>query len=126
VPETVAAIATSGRFRVITLCGTDRRLQRQLEQGGLGPALGWTDRVPQLLAAADVVVENAGGLSSLEAFASGLPIVTYRPIPGHGRDNAAEMARAGVTRLAVDDDDLVAAIDEFSRDTDARAAQLAA
>ena len=126
VAETVAAVARSGRFRVITLCGTDRRLQRELEQAGLGPALGWTDRVPQLLAAADVVVENAGGLSSLEAFASGLPIVTYRPIPGHGRDNAAEMARAGVTYLATDEADLLDALDQLSRPTEARAAQLAA
>ena len=49
VPETVEAIAGSGRFRVITLCGTDQGLQRELERRGLGPALGWTDRVPQLL-----------------------------------------------------------------------------
>src|SRR3954466_12984419 len=36
VPETVEAIAGSGRLRVITLCGTDQGLQRELERRGLG------------------------------------------------------------------------------------------
>jgi hypothetical protein len=53
--------------------------------------------MPALLRAADVLVENAGGLTALEAMACGLPVATYRPIPGHGRANAGTMARAGVT-----------------------------
>jgi peptidoglycan/xylan/chitin deacetylase (PgdA/CDA1 family) len=59
--------------------------------------LGWTDDMPTLMAAANVLVENAGGLSCMEAFAAGLPVVTYRPIAGHGRHNAEEMERAGLT-----------------------------
>src|SRR5262249_17575553 len=47
-----------------------------------------------------VLVENAGGLSAMEALACGLPVVTFRPIAGHGRDNARQMARAGVSRYA--------------------------
>src|SRR5204863_4133294 len=99
VRQTVEALVQAGLFKVVTMCGTDRKLQQELTGAGLGPALGWTDRMPELLAAADVVLENAGGLTSLEAFDSGLPIVTYRPIPEHGRDNAAQMAKAGVTHL---------------------------
>jgi processive 1,2-diacylglycerol beta-glucosyltransferase len=30
--------------------------------------------------------------------ACGVPVLTYRPIPGHGTANAAAMARAGVSR----------------------------
>jgi hypothetical protein len=47
-----------------------------------------------------VLVENAGGLTSMEAFAAGLPVVSYRPIAGHGRHNAREMDRAGVAHWA--------------------------
>jgi UDP-N-acetylglucosamine:LPS N-acetylglucosamine transferase len=126
VTDTVDAITRTGRYQVVTMCGTDERLRRTLEARRLGIAMGWTNRMPELLAAADVVVENAGGLTSLEAFASGLPIVTYRPIPGHGRDNAAQMAKAGVTHLAADEADLVDAIDRLSRPGPDRDAQLAA
>jgi UDP-N-acetylglucosamine:LPS N-acetylglucosamine transferase len=122
--EETVAIAAQGGWRVFTVCGTDSDLKARLEGRGLGTALGWTDRMPELIAAADVVLENAGGLTSLEAFAAGVPIVTYRPIPGHGRDNAREMAAAGVTWLANDEAELLRALDVLSSDSAERARQL--
>lgn len=124
--ETVAAIAAPGRFRIMTVCGSDHRLRRRLERRSLGTALGWTDRMPALLAAADVVVENAGGLTSLEAFATGVPIVTFRPIPGHGRDNAKAMVEAGVTTAPADHAGLLEALDRLSVPGEARDRQVAA
>ena len=124
--ETVAAIAGSGRFRVATVCGSDRRLQRRLEERRLDLVLGWTDRMPDLMAAADVVVENAGGLTSLEAFAAGVPIVTFRPIPGHGRDNVRAMVAAGVTTSPADEAGLLAALDALAHPGPARDRQVAA
>jgi len=126
IPGTVAPLAADGRFAVVTVCGRDERLRRQLTEQGAGRTLGWTDRMPDLLAAADVVVENAGGLTSLEAFATGVPIVSYRPIPGHGRDNILSMQRAGVTTVPADAGELVAAVDRLARPTPERSAQLAA
>jgi UDP-N-acetylglucosamine:LPS N-acetylglucosamine transferase len=41
-----------------------------------------------LMAAADALVENAGGLTSKEALRVGLPVVAFRPIAGHGRHDA--------------------------------------
>jgi len=123
---TVAAIAGSGRYRVMTVCGSDNRLRRRLVRQGLGGVLGWTDRMPALLAAADVVVENAGGLTSLEAFAAGVPIVTFRPIPGHGRDNVRGMVAAGVTTAPVDHAGLLEALDRLSVPGEARDHQVAA
>ena len=38
--------------------------------------------MPRLMAACDVMVENAGGLTANEAFAVGLPVVTFLPIAG--------------------------------------------
>jgi UDP-N-acetylglucosamine:LPS N-acetylglucosamine transferase len=126
IPATVAPLAADGRFAVVTVCGHDDRLRRRLEQRGLGRVLGWTDQMPAIMAATDVVVENAGGLTSLEAFATGVPVVSYRPIPGHGRDNVASMRRAGVTTVPADDAGLVAAVDRLSRPGPERSAQLAA
>lgn len=124
--ETVAAIVRSGRFHVVTVCGSDHRLRRRLERARLGTVLGWTDRMADLLAAADVVVENAGGLTSLESFASGVPIVTFRPIPGHGRDNVRGMVEAGVTTAPHDEAGLLAALDALSRPGPERDRQVAA
>jgi UDP-N-acetylglucosamine:LPS N-acetylglucosamine transferase len=78
------------------------------------------------MAAADVVVENAGGLTSLEAFAAGVPIVTYRPIPGHGRDNVKGMLAAGVTTSPADDAGLLEALDALAASGPTRDAQVAA
>lgn len=93
---TVDAIAASGDFHPITVCGHDERLRAELETRGSGTVIGWTDDMPSLMTAADALVENAGGLTCMEAFAVGLPVVTFLPIAGHGKDNAEVMARAGV------------------------------
>jgi UDP-N-acetylglucosamine:LPS N-acetylglucosamine transferase len=114
VVSTVEAIASSGRFHAITVCGRDEQLKAALEKRGLGTVIGWTSEMPSLMAAADVLVENAGGLTAMEAFAAGLPVVTFQPIPGHGRDNARTMAAAGVNRYAHDVAELHAALDELS------------
>jgi processive 1,2-diacylglycerol beta-glucosyltransferase len=58
--------------------------------------LGWVADMAHLLAAVDVVVQNAGGMTSLEARAAGVPMLTYRSVAGHGETNAAALHAAGV------------------------------
>ncbi len=106
VVATVEAIGRSGEFHPITVCGRDDNLRAELEQRGYGTVIGWTDQMPALMSAADALVENAGGLTCMEAFAVGLPVITFKPIAGHGKDNAEMMARAGVNCYARDDDEL--------------------
>ncbi|MEX0663586.1 MAG: glycosyltransferase [Acidimicrobiia bacterium] len=113
-PDTVDAITRCGaHYHPITVCGRDERLRSSLlERGVNGTVLGWTDEMPALMAAADATVENAGGLTAMEAFAAGLPVITFRPIPGHGKDNASCMAAAGVSRYARDEHELAEALDQ--------------
>lgn len=95
VGTTVADLRTVGAVPVV-LCGrNDARRARLAADPGV-VALGWRDDVPELMAAADVLVHNAGGMSCTEALVAGLPMVTHRPIPGHGRANAAVLAEAGI------------------------------
>jgi UDP-N-acetylglucosamine:LPS N-acetylglucosamine transferase len=103
---TVGAIGRSGEFHPITVCGRDEKLLSDLESRGSGTVIGWTDEMPALMTAADALVENAGGLTCMEAFAVGLPVITFHPIAGHGKDNAEMMARSGVNYYAHDDDEL--------------------
>jgi UDP-N-acetylglucosamine:LPS N-acetylglucosamine transferase len=93
-------VVATGRYTPLVVCGRNERLRRRLSAKGVGHVLGWTDDMPGLMAAADALVENAGGLTCMEAFAAGLPVVSFRPIAGHGKQNALEMNRAGVAALA--------------------------
>jgi hypothetical protein len=60
------------------------------------------------------VIENAGGLTSMEALASGLPVVTFGAIAGHGKENTAAMESAGVSRTATDATALLTVLDEVT------------
>ncbi|MER5796218.1 glycosyltransferase [Streptomyces sp. NPDC001980] len=80
----------------VVVCGRNEALAGQLRADGIEHVHGWVDDMPGLMHAADVLVQNAGGLTSLEAFAAGLPVASYRCIPGHGLTNAAALDQAGV------------------------------
>ncbi len=80
----------------LVVCGRNDTLAAQLRADGIEHVYGWVDDMPGLMHAADVLVQNAGGLTSLEAFATGLPVASYGCIPGHGLTNAAALDEAGV------------------------------
>ena len=96
VAVTAAEIRATGVATPVVVCGRNDALRRRLARRGL-LALGWVSDMPALMRAVDILVENAGGLMAMEGIASGLPVVTYRPIPGHGRRSAAALARAGLS-----------------------------
>jgi UDP-N-acetylglucosamine:LPS N-acetylglucosamine transferase len=97
---------------VLVLCGHAQRLRRRIDTIAGARPIPWTPDVAGLLAAADVVVDNAGGTTCWEALAAGKPIVVHRPIAGHGRINAAALADAGLATCTTRDDELVAAVNE--------------
>lgn len=96
VRQAAAEIRDSGGAVPVVVCGRNQALAKQLRADGIEHAFGWTDDMPGLMHACDVLVQNAGGLTSLEAFACGLPVVSYRCIPGHGQTNAAALHEAGL------------------------------
>ncbi|AWN24448.1 UDP-N-acetylglucosamine--LPS N-acetylglucosamine transferase [Deinococcus irradiatisoli] len=55
--------------------------------------LGFTNAFPELLAASDLVVGKAGGLTVAEATTLGVPMVIYDPIPGQEEYNAEYLVR---------------------------------
>lgn len=124
IAETFDVIARSERFVPVVVCGRQDRLRQRLTARAKGVVLGWTDEMPELMAASDVLVENAGGLTAMEALAAGLPVVTYQPIAGHGRENTRLMHAAGVSRRADTADDLLAALEELSAPTLSRRRQV--
>lgn len=90
----------------VVACGTNTRLRSRISALPGVVSLGWRDDLPDLIQAADCVVQNAGGFTSWESLAAGTPVLTYRPIPGHGTTNAAALDRAGLVPWATDVEEL--------------------
>ncbi|WP_372487953.1 glycosyltransferase [Streptomyces guryensis] len=90
----------------VVVFGRNQALADELRRDGIEHAFGWVDDMPGLMHACDVLIQNAGGLTSLEAFAAGLPVVSYRCIPGHGQTNAAALDEAGLAAWIRDPADL--------------------
>ena len=98
VPALVDGALRNPAAHVLVLCGRNAGLREELDALPRVTALGWRDDVPALMAASDVLLHNAGGLSVTEALVANLPAVTYLPIPGHGRANATVPGRRGPRR----------------------------
>jgi hypothetical protein len=62
--------------------------------------------MPEILAAADVLVHSTGGVTCLEARAAGTPVVSYGLPIGHARLNTRAMAALDLLRLANDTEEL--------------------
>jgi UDP-N-acetylglucosamine:LPS N-acetylglucosamine transferase len=115
IERTADLLARTDGVVPLTLCGRDDALRERLAARGAGIPLGWTDDLPRLMAAADVLVDNAGGVTSWEAQAAGLPVILYRPLPGHGRFNARALESAGRAAYARSERNLIALISGLRR-----------
>jgi UDP-N-acetylglucosamine:LPS N-acetylglucosamine transferase len=111
VAKTFDTLLDSGRYTPLVVCGNNEPLRKRLAERDGGHVIGWTDEMPTLMAASDAIVQNAGGLTCMEAFAAGLPVVSFEPIAGHGKDNAEQMAEAGVAAYADGEDELFPVLD---------------
>lgn len=110
------ALGHDSRFRTIVVTGRNDQLRRKLEAQGAAQVFGWVEDMAPLMRAADAVVENAGGLMAMEAMSVGTPVVSYEPIPGHGRENVARMDETGVSRYARSESDLLSIVDRLCSD----------
>lgn len=115
-------LLATGLVTPVVACGTNERLRQQLDDVPGVVALGWRDDMRELVAAAACVVQNAGGMTSLESLASGTPTLTYRPLPGHGTSNADALSVAGLVPWVLDPADLGPALQTVLERTDPPAA----
>ena len=113
VAEAARVLARAPGWVPIVVCGRNERLRRRLSKLPGVEALGWVEDMAMLMADADVVIDNAAGSSAKEALALGVPVITYRPIAGHGRDDALMMQRSGLTDVIDRPNDLVAGLDRI-------------
>ncbi len=108
VAEAAAALGDAG-VQVLAVAGHNARLEAALRavaerQPRVRP-FGFTDRVPEMMAAADLVITTSGGTCA-EARTVGRPLLVLDVLPGHGRDNLQhelELGNAYVTSANHDD-----------------------
>lgn len=103
-------IADTGLATPVVVCGRNDSLRRRLSRNSRIITLGWVDDMATLIRACDVVIQNAGGLTSLESLTSGVPVLTYRCLPGHGETNATALDEAGWAEWVKDRENLGAAL----------------
>lgn len=86
-------------FGIVAVCGRNERAHRLVERSGCKQLLlnlGFTDRISLLMDAADCIVSKPGGLTTSEALAKGLPMITVNPIPGQEVRNEELLSSLGV------------------------------
>lgn len=95
---------------IVCLAGRNEQLHKRLSSTFARESrvhvYGFTDAMPQLLAAADALVHSTGGVTCLEAKATGTPVVSYGLPVGHARLNTRAMADLELLRLANDTGEL--------------------
>ena len=95
---------------IVCLAGRNEQLAAKLRSAFADePSVrvyGFTDKMPEILAAADVLVHSTGGVTCLEARAAGTPVVSYGLPVGHARLNTRAMAALDLLRLANDTNEL--------------------
>ncbi|MFI6125452.1 galactosyldiacylglycerol synthase [Streptomyces sp. NPDC051064] len=111
---TALLLAKAGHLPVL-LCGRDEKLRARASGLPGVLALGWIEDLPDLMAASSAMVDNAAGQTAMQALAAGVPVVGYRPIPGHGAEGVSEMADAGITEHVADDITLLSSLDRLVR-----------
>jgi processive 1,2-diacylglycerol beta-glucosyltransferase len=91
---------------VLAVAGRNPRLEHRLAEvaavQGRVRAFGFTDRVPELMSAADLIITSSGDTCT-EARIIGRPLLLLDVVQGHGRDNLQhelELGDAGVTSPA--------------------------
>lgn len=114
-PEIARALLACGRpVQGLLVAGHDARLEATLAALTAGSrlrALGFVRDVPSLMAAADLLITKAGGMTIAEALAAETPLLLYGSLPGQERRNERFASRTGIALVARDRRHLTALID---------------
>ena len=90
----------SQEFAVIVVAGHNNELRQSLLRAAKDFSrqvivLGYTDRIPELMALADLLITKPGGITLSEALVRELPMLLCQALPGQEKDNAAYLSGKG-------------------------------
>lgn len=112
---------------LVIICGNNSHLYKQLRErcSTKTTVVGYTTRVAEYLAAADLCVTKPGGLSTTEMLATGLPMVLMLSVPGCETRNLEFFESLGVAVGTEDWKEAIRLTADLIRD-DARLAEMRA
>ncbi len=122
VSEACRVLTHMGRpVQLVVVCGRDRQLQMRLQRQCRHyrypvHVYGYVEAIADFMTAADLLVTKAGGVTTAEALALGLPVVIFRPIPGQEEANADFLCDHGAAISARTTDELRAACERLLAD----------
>jgi UDP-glucose 4-epimerase len=100
---------------VLCLCGRNDKLRARVQRQFAGDprlkVMGFTDRMGDVLAAADVLIHSSAGLTVLEAIIRGCPVISYGFGYGHVRASNHALERFGLAQVARKETDLAPALE---------------
>jgi UDP-N-acetylglucosamine:LPS N-acetylglucosamine transferase len=88
-------------FQILVITGHNQKSFLQLqemfrEMHMNGKVLGYVDNIHEYMAAADLLISKAGGLTVTEAITIGLPLAIIQPTPGQEDGNTEFLTKAGL------------------------------
>jgi processive 1,2-diacylglycerol beta-glucosyltransferase len=98
-----ALIGLRAPLQALVVAGHDAELADRIRRLAAGSAIsvfGFVKDLRPLMAAADLLVSKAGGMTLAEAMAAELPILTYGSLPGQERRNERFASRVGIALVA--------------------------
>jgi UDP-N-acetylglucosamine:LPS N-acetylglucosamine transferase len=117
VEAALGAVLSSTGATAVCLCGTNDGLRDRLrERHAADPrvrTLGFTDRMCEWMAAADVLIHSTAGLTILEAQLCGTHAISYGWGIAHIRINNAAYRRFGLAHVAADREELARLLPEL-------------
>jgi len=105
-PTALALAKSNLPMHLVVVCGRNETLKSKLEE--MAPSLpmhmtimGFTNKIPELMHAGDLLVTKAGPGTLAEANAAQLPVVVYDYVPGQERGNVDFVRDNGIGEVAI-------------------------
>ena len=105
-PTAIALAKARLSMHLVVVCGRNETLRAKLQDIAATlptpmTVMGFTDKVPELMRTADLLVTKAGPGTLAEANAAQLPVVVYDYIPGQERGNVEFVRYNGIGEVAI-------------------------
>ena len=103
-PILAALMSMQHKAQIVAVCGRNEDLKKRLSELATTistkekitiKAVGYTNEMDEYMAASDLIVGKAGGLTTSEALVKGLVLVITNPIPGQEERNSDHLLEAG-------------------------------
>lgn len=116
-PETVRRLLALDSIDLQVTVGKDEELRAAVEsviaKSGRGAELyGWTNRMPELMAAAHLLISKAGGATVQESLAACTPMVITQVVPGQEEGNARLLLENDCGALAESPPEIAAVVEK--------------